>query len=383
MATYIKTYSLWFMTMVMVLGLTGTVMAQSTMHTPAKQAVIIDMGTGMTLLAKDADKKMPTSSMSKVMTAYMVFDALKNGQITMNTSFPVSEKAWKKGGSKMFVEIGKKVSVEDLLKGVIVQSGNDATIVLAEGISGDEDAFANAMTIKAQKDLGMKNSQFKNASGWPDPDHFSTANDLAILAQKIIVDFPHYYSFYSIKEFEFNGIKQANRNPLLYKNIGVDGIKTGHTDAGGYGLMASGEKNGRRVVMVVNGLETSQDRASESARLMGWALNSFENIDLVKKGTVVASAKTVFGTKDSIELTVPRDVRVSVPILQKDEIKTQAKFKSPLKAPIKKGDTVGELHVSVPQIGDFAVPLVAADDLEAAGMIGRSIDKFKYMFKGE
>jgi len=368
---------------VLILAISPTAMAQSTMQTPAKQAVIIDMGTGMTLLSKDADKKMPTSSMSKVMTAYMVFDALKNGQITMNTMFPVSTKAWKKGGSKMFVKEGENVSVEDLLKGVIVQSGNDATIVLAEGIAGDEGAFANAMTVKAQKGLGMKNSQFKNASGWPDPDHYSTANDLAILAQKIIVDFPHYYSFYSIKEFEFNGIKQANRNPLLYRNIGVDGIKTGHTDAGGYGLMASGEVNGRRVVMVVNGLETSQDRASESARLMGWALNSFENVDLVQKDSILAQADTVFGAEDTVKLTVPRNVRVTVPKLQSDEVKTEAKFKSPVKAPIAKGDVVGELLVSVPQIGDFSVPLVAAEDVAEAGFIGRSIDKFKYLFKGE
>jgi D-alanyl-D-alanine carboxypeptidase (penicillin-binding protein 5/6) len=357
--------------------------AQSTMQTSGKQAVVIDMGTGMTLLAKDADKKMPTSSMSKVMTAYMVFDALKDGQITMNTMFPVSEKAWKKGGSKMFVEVGKKVAVEDLLKGVIVQSGNDATIVLAEGISGDEEAFATAMTVKAQNDLGMKNSQFKNASGWPDPDHYSTANDLVILAQKMIVDFPHYYSFYSIKEFTFAGIKQPNRNPLLYRNIGVDGIKTGHTEAGGYGLMASGEKDGRRVVMVVNGLESAEDRATESARLMSWALNSFDNVDLVKKDMVLAEAETVFGAKDMVQLTVPRNVRVSVPKLQREDVKTEAKFKSPVQAPIAKGDVIGELLVSVPQVGDFAVPLIAAEDVAQAGLIGRSIDKFKYLFSGE
>ena len=352
------------------------------MQTEAKQAVIIDMGTGMTLLDKDAEKRMPTSSMSKVMTAYMVFDALKEGKVTMNTPLSVSEKAWKKGGSKMFVEIGKKVSVEDLLKGVIVQSGNDATIVLAEGLAGGEDQFAAAMTARAQE-LGMKDSQFKNASGWPDPDHYSTAKDLATLAQKIIVDYPHYYSFYSIKEFEYNGIKQANRNPLIYKNIGVDGIKTGHTEAGGYGLMASGEKDGRRVVMVINGLGSERDRADEGSRLMSWALNQFENVDLVKKDQVLATAETVFANEPEIALTVDRDIRVTVSKLEKDNIKIETKYAEPIQAPLKKGDSVGEVLISVPEVGDFAVPLIVANDVEQSGFVGRTIDKLKILLSGE
>jgi D-alanyl-D-alanine carboxypeptidase (penicillin-binding protein 5/6) len=350
------------------------------METSSKQAIIIDMGTGMVLLDKNADSKMPTSSMSKVMTAYMVFDALKNGTISMNTLMPVSEKAWKKGGSKMFVEVGKKVSVEDLLKGVIVQSGNDATIVLAEGIAGDEDAFAMAMTKVANDRLDMKASNFKNASGWPDPDHYSTARDLAKLAQRIIVDFPHYYSLYSLKEFTFNGITQANRNPLLYRNMGGDGIKTGHTEAGGYGLIASGEKNGRRVVMVVNGLTSGKDRADESARLMGWALNGFENKTLVKTGAVLANADTVFADVDTVGLAVSRDIRVTVPNAEKKNVTMNARFDSPIAAPIQKGDQLGELIVSVPQIGDFSVPLVAANDVNEAGFFGRSVDIFKYLF---
>jgi D-alanyl-D-alanine carboxypeptidase (penicillin-binding protein 5/6) len=352
------------------------------MQTSAKQAVIVDMGTGMTLLDKNADEQMPTSSMSKVMTAYMVFDALKEGKITMNTPFTVSEKAWRKGGSKMFVKVDSRVSVEDLLKGVIVQSGNDATIVLAEGLAGDEDSFAVAMTARA-RELGMKNSQFKNASGWPDPDHYSTARDLAMLGQRIIVDYPHYYSLYSMKEFEYNGIKQANRNPLLYRNMGVDGIKTGHTEVGGYGLMASGEKDGRRVVMVVNGLESERDRAEESARLMGWALNQFDNIDLVKQGAELAKAKTIFAAEDDIALTVGRDIRVTVPKLKKDDVTLTLNYKEPIQAPLNKGDVVGEAVVTIPDIGDFAVPLVLMNDLESAGFFGRTIDKFKTLLSGE
>lgn len=352
-----------------------------TMHTDAEQAIIVDMGTGMTLLAKNAEQKMPTSSMSKVMTAYMVFEALKEGRLTMDDMLPVSEKAWQKGGSKMFVEVGDRVSVEDLLKGVIVQSGNDATIVLAEGIAGDESQFARAMTARA-KDLGMTNSNFTNASGWPDPDHYSTARDLATLAQRIIVDFPHYYSFYSIREFTYNDIKQPNRNPLLYRDIGADGIKTGHTEAGGYGLMASGEKDGRRVVMVVNGLDSEKQRADESARLMSWALNSFENIDLIKSGQILDRVDTVFAEQDMLDLTVSRDIHVTIPKGERDNITLQVKYQSPVRAPVKQGDTVGELIVSVPQIGDFSVPLVAAHDLEKAGFFGRIKDNLEYLIKG-
>lgn len=356
--------------------------AHAVMETSAKHAVIIDMGTGMTLLEKDANKKMPTSSMSKVMTAYMVFDALKQGRVKMDTMLPISEKSWKKGGSKMFVEVGTNVSVEDLLKGLIVQSGNDAAIALSEGLAGDEDTFAKAMTSRAH-DLGMKNTNLKNASGWPDPDHYSTAKDLALLAQRLIVDYPHEYSLYGIKEFTYGSITQPNRNPLLYRDIGVDGIKTGHTDAGGYGLMASGEQNGRRVVMVVNGLDSEKSRADESARLMSWALNGFENVDLIKLGQVIENAETSYAKSDQLPLTVNRDVRVSVLKGQKDKITIEVDYKSPIQAPINKGDTVGTVNINIPQIGEFKVPLVAAENLERTGFFGTAIENIKSMISGK
>jgi len=352
------------------------------MTTSAKQAIIIDMGTGMTLLDKNAKDRMPTSSMSKVMTAYMVFDAIEQGRVRMDTMLPVSEKAWRKGGSKMFIEVGTEVSVADLLKGLIVQSGNDASIALAEGLVGDEDVFAAAMTKRAH-DIGMKDSQFKNASGWPDPDHYSTAFDLAILAQRLIVDFPHEYSLYGMKEFTYGGITQANRNPLLYRNIGVDGIKTGHTDVAGYGLIASGEVNGRRVVMVVNGLESEQARAMESARLMGWALNGFDNETLMTVGQVIDNAPVLYGADSSVPLTVNRDVVVTVPKTEKKDIKISVTYNTPLKAPVIKGDVVGTIDISVPQIGDFKVPLVAADNVAESGFFGRIFENIGLLFKGE
>ncbi len=356
--------------------------AHAAMETSAKQAIIIDMGTGMTLFEKNSDERMPTSSMSKVMTAYMVFEALKEGRVQMDTMLPVSEKAWRKGGSKMFIEVGSRVSVEDLLKGLIVQSGNDASIALAEGLAGDEDAFAAVMTQRAN-DLGMKGTQLKNASGWPDPDHYSTARDLALLAQRLIVDYPHEYALYSIKEFTYNGITQANRNPLLYRNMGVDGIKTGHTSVGGYGLMASGENDGRRVVMVVNGLNSEQERAMESARLMSWALNGFETVNLINVGDVIDTLPLMYGDSDSVELTVNRDVRITVPKAEKDSVKTEIIYNTPLIAPVNKGDMVGTLNIIIPQLGEFKVPVVAAEDIEKAGFISRAFTNLRLLMKGE
>lgn len=355
--------------------------AFASINTSAKQAVIIDMGTGMVLLDKAANEKMPTSSMSKVMTGYMVFDALKKGQVRMDTMMDVSEKAWKMGGSKMFIEVGKKVSVEDLLKGVIVQSGNDASVALAEGLSGDEDQFARAMTLKA-KELGMNDTNLVNSSGWPDPNHYSTAHDLAILAQRLIVDYPHEYSLYSIKEFTFNGIKQPNRNPLLYRNLGVDGIKTGHTEAGGYGLMASGEVDGRRVVMVLNGMESAQERANESARLISWALNSFENKDLIKMDQILDEAPAVMGGRKKVSLTVNRDVRVTIPKGAEKSVKIEVEYQSPVKAPVQKGDVLGNVHIAIPQIGEFMVPLVAAEDLPKSGFFSGAMEKLFLMLLG-
>ena len=281
----------------------------------------------------------------------------------------------------MFIEVGSKVSVEDLLKGMIVQSGNDASIALAEGVAGDEDTFSRLMTARAHE-MGMKDSQFRNASGWPDPDHYSTAHDLALLAQRLIVDFPHEYALYAIKEFTYGGITQANRNPLLYRDIGVDGIKTGHTDVAGYGLMASGEREGRRVVMVVNGLESEQARAMESTRLMSWALNSFENVTIIPLGQIVDKADVVYGQSPSVDLTVNRDVVVTVPKGERRNIKLVANYNVPLRAPVQKGDVVGTLDITIPQVGEFKVPLVAATDVKETGFFGRIFENIRLFIQG-
>ena len=350
-------------------------------YTPAKQAFIMDFNSGMTLLNKNADERMPTSSMSKVMTMYMVFDALDDGRITLNDTFRVSEKAWRKGGSKMFVEVGDDVKVEDLIRGVIIQSGNDATIVLAEALAANEDKFAEIMTEKAQE-IGAANSNFVNASGWPAPDHYSNARDLATIAGAMIRNFDAYFHYYSETEFTYNDITQRNRNPLLYQNIGADGMKTGHTKAAGYGLIGTGKRDGRRVIMVINGLDSVSERAKEARRLMSWALRSFTNKTLFSEQDIVQTVPVVMGTEKEIDMVVSEDILVTVPKGQEDDITVEAEYIAPLKAPIKKGDLIGQLTVKVPETGTIKAPLMAGQSSEELGFFGKVIAKAKLMIIG-
>lgn len=352
----------------------SSALAEPLMSSVAKQAIVVDYDTGAILLEINADEQMPTSSMSKVMTMYLVFDALKQGQIALDDEFMVSEKAWRKGGSKMFVEVGKTVKVEDLIRGVIIQSGNDATIVLAEGLTGTEDGFAAAITEKAHE-IGMANSNFKNASGWPDPEHYSTARDLSILAQSLIKNFPEYYHYYAEMEFTYNGIKQDNRNPLLYKNIGADGIKTGHTDVGGYGLIGSGVHDGRRVVVVVNGLKSTRERAEESSKLLDWGLKRFENKVLFSPGDDVVSLDVAFGKDKIVLATVSDDLVITLPKLLKQKFEVKVQAKQPLIAPIKQGDEVGYVLVDVPHYGEIKKPIYAAQNVERQGFVQLTFSK--------
>ena len=283
----------------------------ATVDTIAKQAILIDTTTDTVLMEKAADERMPTSSMSKMMTAYLVYDALRDGRITLDTKFPVSKKAWQTGGSKMFVQINDTIRVEDLLRGLLIQSGNDAAVVLAEGLAGSETAFADRMNEMAKK-LGMNASHFVTSNGLPDPEHYSTARDLAILAERMISDFPQYYRYDGEREFTWNKIKQGNRNPLLYRDMGVDGIKTGHTDSGGYGLTASGMRDDRRLILVVNGLPSMQSRADEGARLLEWGWSQFRLYPLFKAGATVDEATVWLGTEDKVPVTVAQDLAMTL-----------------------------------------------------------------------
>ncbi len=350
--------------------------------TPATHAVMMDAQTGDILFAKNPDGQMPTSSMSKTMTVYAVFKAIEEGRISLEDTLKVSEKAWRKGGSKMFVEVNSNVKVGDLLKGVIVQSGNDATIVLAEGLAGSEETFAQSITQMA-KDLGMQNTNFVNASGWPDDNHYSTARDLAILAQHLVQDFPEYYKYFSMKEFTYNDIKQPNRNPLLYKNMGVDGIKTGHTEAGGYGLMASGERNGRRLILVVNGMESAAQRANESARLLEWGFNSFDRLTLFKKGDTVSEIDIVFGQEKQLPVTVDQDVVETIYKPQKGDLKVTVQYQDPVYAPVSEGDKVGVLKVMLPGSEEKSYDLVAKTGMRELGIFQKVMTKLTYMTLGK
>ncbi len=349
----------------------------------AKQAYVIDYDTGAVLLEKNSNERMPTSSMSKVMTMYVVFDALDKGRLRMDDKLPVSEKAWRMQGSKMFVAVGDQVRVEDLIRGVIIQSGNDAAIVLAEGLSGSEEAFATAMNEMAAE-LGMKDSHFINASGWPDPDHYSTAHDLAILARALIERFPNYYKFYSETEYSYNNIKQGNRNPLLYRNIGADGVKTGHTDQAGYGLIGSGTRDGRRVIFAMNGLESMQARADVGAKLMTWGLSGFINLSPYAGGRVVTEARVVLGEKASVPLKLGRTFNVTVPRVGGGQgIKLEAEFKEPLMAPLKIGDEVGMVRVQMAGTAEpITLPLVVAENIPQMGLIPRTFAKAIYSLTG-
>ena len=357
---------------------TGTTAAPATGDTIAREAFIIDYDTGTVLMDKNGDARMPTSSMSKVMTILMAFDGLKNGKLTLDQKFPVSEKAWRMQGSKMFVELGSAIAIEDLIRGIIIQSGNDATVVMAEGIAGSEEEFASLMNAKAA-DMGMTSSHFVNASGWPDPEHYSTAHDLAILAIHTIRDYPDHYKYYAEKEFTWHNIHQMNRNPLLFRDLGVDGLKTGHAEEAGYGLIASGLRDNRRVVMVLNGLSDEKARAQEGARLMEWALRSFENVKLFAAGDTVDQAKVVMGQAAEVPMVTEDDVIMTLPKAVKNDLKVTVSYMEPLVAPVKKGDQIGTLKIDIPRVGVVEKKLLAGADVPKLGLIAATMAKAKMM----
>jgi len=350
-------------------------------ETNAREAFIMDYDTGAVLLNKEGDTLTEPASMTKMMTVHMLFKYIKDGRVSMDDTFHVSEKAWRKGGSKMFVEVNSDVSVSDLLHGIIVQSGNDAAIVVAEGIGGTEDAFAEAMTEEARA-IGMTKSVFKNATGWPAEGHLVTVHDLAILARDTIRNFPDLYKLYSVKEFTYNGIRQPNRNPLLGTSAGVDGLKTGHTEAAGYGLTASAERDGRRLILVVNGLGSVRERRTESQKLLDWGFREFDNYDLFAKGETISSANVWLGSETSVDLVADKDVLLTLPRSASRDMKVSVVYEGPIPAPISKGDKVATLKVEVPDQDTIEFPLYAAQDVGRLGFVGRIGAAIKYLLWG-
>ena len=340
------------------------------MDTAAKFALILDFNTGATLLDKDGDAPMPPSSMTKLMTAYIIYGMLKAGRLTLDQELPVSERAWRMQGSKMFVPLGGTVRVEDLIRGVIVQSGNDACVVLAEAVAGSEEGFADQMNAKA-KELGLTASNFRNSTGWPDPQQRMSCRDIAVLARRLITDFPEYYKYDSEKSFKYNNIEQQNRNPLVQKGT-ADGLKTGHTEEGGYGLVASSARGGRRVIVVVNGLSSMHQRAEESERLLEWSFREFENVTLFAAGDTVEQAKVWLGAQPTVPLMGGQDLVLTMPRQWRRNAKIEVEYNNPIPAPVSRGDVLGKLTVSGQGVPAMNVPLLAGADVPRLWLPGRA-----------
>lgn len=362
----------------LILASSGVGMAQAeplgSIDTVAKQAIVLDDRSGMVLMEKNADELMAPSSMSKLMTAYMIFGKLKDHSWSMDDELPVSETAWKKhfksGGSLMFLDVFSRAKVGDLLRGVIIQSGNDACSVLAEAYAGNEEAFAESATRQARK-MGMNNTTLRNASGMPDPEHLTTARDLSILAQRLIHDYPEYLPLYSEKDFTYNKIKQGNRNPLLYSVPGADGLKTGHTAAGGYGLVGTVKRGDRRVILVINGIKSQKERSEESARLVEWAFREFDAYPLYAAGAPVVETDVWMGESKTVNLVTDQLVEMTLPRNLRKDLKVMATYDTPVSAPIAQGQVLGKLVVTLPQQAPREYPLVAATAVPELSGVGR------------
>lgn len=352
--------------------------APSAPQIAARAWLLVDAGSGQTLAEKDADGRVEPASLTKLMTAYLVFSAIKEGRLSMDQTLSVSEKAWKAEGSRMFVRVGNKVKVEDLIKGMIIQSGNDACITLAEGIAGTEDSFVGMMNQQAKR-LGMTNTHFSNATGLPNPQHYSTARDLAKLALALIHDFPEDYKFYSMKEYTYSGITQPNRNRLLWLDPYVDGLKTGHTESAGYCLIASAKRDNRRLLSVVIGADSDNARTVESQKLLNYGLQFFETVKLYSANQPVTTLRIYKGTSGSLDAGFTSDFYVTVPRGTAKQIKAQVITKQPMLAPVSRGQSVGTLRLSLDgkPLGDYN--LAALSDVSVAGLIRRGWDSLMLM----
>ena len=346
----------------------------------ARAWLLVDYQSGQTIAAHNAGERVEPASLTKLMTAYLVFDALKKKAIALEQTVTVSRRAWKAGGSRMFIEPRKPVTVDELLRGMVVQSGNDATVALAELVGGTEDVFAQMMNREAQR-LGLKDTQFTNASGWPDPKHYSTARDLAVLAAALIRDFPEYYTLYSTKEYRYNNITQQNRNRLLWLDPNVDGVKTGYTEGAGYCLIASAKRGPRRLVSVVVGTNSDSARAQESQRLLNYGFQFFDTVQLYQKGQEVGTLRVWKGTRDELKAGLDRDLDLVLPRGDTQKVKADFISEQPLIAPVSAGQRVGVVKVALDgkPLGEY--PVIALETVPAAGLVGRAWDSLRLWMK--
>ncbi len=362
----------------------GLADARPSYDSAAPIAYMVDMSSGAVLFDRASNRSIPPASMAKMMTAYIVFDMLDKKQLRLDQTFTVTPETWKKWnntGSTMFLSPGEKVSVKNLLHGLITVSGNDAAITLAEGIAGSEEAFVGRMNVMAKK-LGMRNSRFGTPNGWPDEGRtMTTARDLALLGVHTINDHPALYkTFYGQTEFKWNNVTQADRNPLLGKVAGGDGLKTGHTEEAGYCFTGTAEQNGRRLMMVVAGLDSFNGRITESKNFMDWGFGAWATKPLFKKGAVIATLPVQLGNETSITLTAPRNLAITMPAEQSSGYKVFVRYNGPVRAPFKKGDTVASLVVKLADGTEQVTPLLANRAVAEAGFFGRAWNGLKSVF---
>ncbi len=360
---------------VLAMGLALTALPAFAFDTSARAAYVMDQTTGTVLLSKDAEQPLPPASMSKLMTLYVAFEALRDGRLTLNETLPVSEHAMSYGGSTMFLNTQDRVSVEDLLRGIIVLSGNDACVVIAEALSpdGTEAGFARYMTQRAEQ-LGMDNSTFANSNGWPAAGHMMSVHDLAILADRLITDFPEYYPLFAEEEFEFDGrapSNKRNRNPLLKLGIGADGLKTGHTQEAGYGLVGSAKQGDRRVIFVLTGLDSTGQRAEEAEAVVNWSFRNFVERTIANKDAPIAEAEVWMGAQKTVGLVPEDDLNILLPVLGDENVAAEVVYDGPINAPIAKGQKLAELVIKPEGLPEIRRPLVAVQDVAAGGFLVR------------
>ena len=348
--------------------------------TSAENALLIDFDTNQILYSKNEEKKIYPASMSKLMTLYILFDSLKKGIVTLDDKFVVSRNAYQKEGSTIYAELGTEISVQNLIRGIIVSSGNDACIIVAEALSGSEDNFANQMNFYAEE-MGLRNSNFKNSSGLHNEDHYTSAEDLVKLSNLLITDFPEYYPYFAERSFTWNSIIQYNRNNILRLDLGVDGLKTGYTSKSGYGVIVSSEKNGRRLIGIVTGLKSVDDRTNEISRLINYGYRGFKSYSVFKDNQIIDYAKVWKGNKNNLPLIVDKDINLLLDIPGRRGINVEYKYNEPIYAPIFKGDVVGSIDIIIPGRKNIKLDLLAGEDVKQVNFFTgfiRSLDYFLY-----
>lgn len=366
----------------LLIGLLAALPARA-FETRAGSAWVYDVTTGTVLLAKNADTMLPPASMSKLMTLNMLFEALRDGRVSLDDTFVVSDRAHAMGGSTMFLTAGERPTVEELIKGIVVNSGNDACVAVAEGLAGTEEEFARKMNDRA-KALGMEHSTFANASGWPHPNQRMSTHDLGILAVRLISEFPEYYGYFALTEFEYDGRapdNRFNRNPLLGMGIGADGLKTGHTEEAGFGIVGSAVQGGRRIVFVLTGMSSAQERAQESERIANWAFREFVQKTVAPAGARIADAEVWLGQNALVGMVVAEDLTLLLPSVVQENVKATVTYTGPVLAPIEAGQKLGEMVVEIPGIAPITVPLVAENPVARGGFVTHLRTAFRVLSK--